>query len=154
MASSQWLTPTIKPTNPDLLLWALPRRCKTRSTAWSAQTVVILSGKLTIGRVHTTLQGRCQVNQNHRWTMVQSVLNLNIGKVQRRATGGINSNSSSMHSIITTIDQLKGKSLIKLWTAYSPLTHPNALVVIGIEATAIDYSWETCHNWISSYESP
>ena len=81
--------------------------------------------------------------------MVQSVLNHNIDKVQPRATGEPNSSNNSNHSIITTTDQLeelKGKSLIKLWTAYSPPTHPNALVVIGIEAIAIDYSWETCRN--------
>ena len=80
--------------------------------------------------------------------MVQLVLNHNIDKVQPRVTGGPSSNNSN-HSIITTIDQLdqlKGKSLIKLWTAYSPPTHPNALVVIGTEAIAIDYLWETCHH--------
>ena len=87
--------------------------------------------------------------------MVQLVLNHNIDKVQRRVTGELNSSNNSNHSIIKTIDQLKGKSLIKLWTAYSPPTHPNTLVVIGTEAIAIDYSWETCHhNLISSYESP
>ena len=81
--------------------------------------------------------------------MVQLVLNHNIDKVQPQVTGEPNSSNNSNHSIITTTDQLeelKGKSLIKLWTAYSPPTHPNTLVVIGTEAIAIDYSWETCHH--------
>ena len=145
MANSLWHTRTIKRTRRGSSPWASPRRCRTPSTAWSARTAATLSGRRTIGLVHTTREGRCQVTLDHKWTMAQSALS-HIRIAQRRATGGPNSRCSN-----SNLDEIRrGKSLINHWTTLQ--RHPNALIWVAVGTKTMTDFWSKittrCH-WIS-----